>query len=68
MCGIFFKSYFPILWPFKAKNRKNSFIFASHSKPIKIYADQNGEFVHHDFKIIYKRFKSSALNLTLGEA
>ena len=27
--------------------------------PIKIYADQNGEFVFHDFKIIYKRFKSS---------
>ena len=26
----------------------------------KIYADQNGEFVNHDFKIIYKRFESAS--------
>ena len=25
-----------------------------------IYADQNGEFVYHGFKIMYKRFKSSS--------
>ena len=25
-----------------------------------IYADQNGEFVYHGFKLIYKRFNSSS--------
>ena len=37
-------------------------------KPTKIYADQNGEFVYHGFKIIYKRFKVLALKLNVGEA
>ena len=33
-----------------------------------IYADQNGKFVYHGFKIMYKRFKSSTIKLTVGEA
>ena len=33
------------------------------------FADQNGELVYHDFKIIYKHFESaSSIKLTMGEA
>ena len=35
---------------------------------MKIYADQNGEFVYHGFNIIYKRLKFQALKLTMVEA
>ena len=50
--NIFYKTdpYLLRIWPFQAKH----FIFASHEKT------QNGKFVYHGFKIIYKRFKSSS--------
>ena len=35
---------------------------------MKIYADQNGKFVYHGFKIIYKRFKKALIKLTVAEA
>ena len=39
------------------QNCENYGLFSLTQNPI--YADRNGEFVYHDFKIIYKRFESA---------